>query len=620
MQQRDTPQDYRFLIPQVHSAPVNNWGEVATSIPYRLEADITPEAIRRELGRQPHMRQLAQALDPQRKVYLLHSASQELLELAAQYIGTFHRLSSAEAWLDEDMVLPEDEEEVEEAEQAPEDTADFHFDFSAEMPCLEQFEVCQFYGGNFFAAAGRFGLTPQERGRRTPWWFHNAAAPLAIRGEGGSFAACAAALPSLRERRELLIFMCQEQSREAGFSFAGDQEAWEDRAGVRDLAFELETEILELDTPQPDCLYKRQVLCQLARQQGSRIPQGKTAAAIARLIQSSRGDADNRTFSKAISNALLRRRRRGALSLRDFDYLRELRSVRGADASSPQRPLVGQEEVRAQLRKVVDTLAFQKRRRDLGLASDPIHCTFAFLGAPGTGKTTWALRLADEMCRLGLLESTESICLNAAELKARYVGHTTGRVKAIFEQYSVIILDEAYSLTEEGDADCYTREALAQLCVELERHASDRLVVFADYGGSGDPREDRMLRFLQCNPGLSSRVAFKIRFADFQPPELFQVFDSMLSQEGYALPEGSEGAVEDFFARLKGARTDFGNCREARNLADRVKVHLSARLAGTESLSREAASQVTKEDLTGAMAEILREEAMLRRPAPSIGF
>ena len=54
----------------------------------------------------------------------------------------------------------------------------------------------------------------------------------------------------------------------------------------------------------------------------------------------------------------------------------------------------------------------------MGLKGEPIHCTFAFLGSPGTGKTTWALRLAEEMKRQGLLEDTNSICINAAELKA----------------------------------------------------------------------------------------------------------------------------------------------------------------------------------------------------------
>ena len=90
--QRRDPQDYHFLIPQAHSAPVNQRGEVATSIPYRLGEGITQETIRQELERQPHMRPLVKALEPGRKVYLLHSSSLELLELAAQYIGTFHRL------------------------------------------------------------------------------------------------------------------------------------------------------------------------------------------------------------------------------------------------------------------------------------------------------------------------------------------------------------------------------------------------------------------------------------------------------------------------------------------------------------------------------------------------
>ena len=84
--------DYRFLIPKTHSSPVGTQGEMATSIPYCLEPGITPDSIRREMARQPHMRQLAKFLAPQRQIYLLQSTSQEQLELAAQYIGTFHRL------------------------------------------------------------------------------------------------------------------------------------------------------------------------------------------------------------------------------------------------------------------------------------------------------------------------------------------------------------------------------------------------------------------------------------------------------------------------------------------------------------------------------------------------
>ena len=619
-EQKNEPKDYRFLIPKIHTIPANRQGEMATSILYRLEEGITQESIRRELERQPHMRPLAKALNPDRKVYLLHSFSLEVLELAGEDIGSFHRLDGRADWYEDDV---EDELEIEEDEGVGDDfpvleASGFQFDFAGELPYLQQFEVCQFYGENTFNGMGGFGFMPMERGRRTPWWMRNSAAPLAVRWNssyGTNF------LQSLQEQRELLIFMWHDGT--AGQNLiafsSGDDDGFSEN-GVENFAFELETEVLYLNAPAAESAYKRQALRQIARERGTRITSSKVVRQVVQMVEARRGNVENSTLSKAVANALLRHKGSGPLTLRDFAYLNELRQVNTSEKKASQQALVGQEEVQRQLRTIVDALSFQKKREKMGLKGEPIHCTFAFLGSPGTGKTTWALRLAEEMKRQGLLEDTNSICINAAELKAMYVGHTTGRVKALFDQYSVIILDEAYSLTEDGEADCFTKEALAQLCVELEKHASDRLVIFAGYGGSGDPRSDRMLRFLQCNPGISSRVAFKIHFEDFPPRELVQVFVSMMESGGYQVPEESLEAVETFFRCLQTGREDFGNCREARNLADRVKVCMSARLASETALTCQQVTQVLPEDISAAVENLMDEERMLRRAAPFIGF
>lgn len=618
------PTEYRFLIPQTHTMPVGTQGEIATSLPYRLEPEITRESILEELKRQPHMAGVAQALEGGQQIYLLHGGNQEQLELAAQYIGTYHRLGCSHVELMEWENSEEDEDEEEDEEvdgdwlAPPMEPGSGSFDFGKELPYVNSYEALSIFGQqNDTYGMGGFGFLPQEKGRKTPWWLRNASAPLLLRWQEGDAAAFVRTLQSTLNLRAFVILLwwerpCQlEECRIDAF-------AAEPGYGVQDLAFELETEILSITPPETDSPYKQQVLCQLAREQGSRLSRGRTASAVLHLVEDYRSNVDNRTLSKAVSNALLRRRGSGPLTERDFVYLSRFAKAKENTALTDGPAMVGQKEVKRQLQQVVDTLAFQKKRQELGLPSAPIHCTFAFLGAPGTGKTTWALRLGRELAKLGLLENRESICINAAELKAKYVGHTTGRVKAIFDQYGIIILDEAYSLTEGQDSDCFTQEALAQLCVELERHACDRLVVFAGYGGDGDPREDRMLRFLQCNPGISSRVAFKVHFDSFQPRELAEVFCTMLTDGGYTVPPESSAVVEDLFGRLR-SQPDFGNCREARNLADRVKVHMATRLSGRAVTAREAA-QVLPEDVKAAADELLAEDRTLHRGAPSIGF
>lgn len=610
------PKEYRFLIPEIRTLPVGDEGEMASSMPYRLEEGVTQESILNELKGQPHLAEAARALEAGQRVYLLHGRNQEQLELAAQYIGTYHRLGCSK-WELADWADGYEEDEEDGDGLSPGPAAGASFDFRQELPCVSGYEILRTLtegAGGF--SMGDLGFLPREAGRKTPWWLRSTAAPLMVCWHGGNAAAFVHTFQGLLNLRAFVLLLwweqpcqineCQEDELESGAGY-----------GVDDLAFELETEVIQVGSPAADSSYRQQILCQLAQEQGSRLARGRTARAVLHLVEDYRGNVDNRTLSKAVSNALLRRRGTGPLTERDFAYLSRFAAGQMA-AHTDSATLVGQKEVERQLRQVVDTLAFQKKRRQLGLPADPIHCTFAFLGAPGTGKTTWALWLGKEMARLGLLENRESICLNAAELKAKYVGHTTGRVKALFDQYGIIILDEAYSLTEGQDSDCFTQEALAQLCVELENHASDRLVVFAGYGGEEDPRKDRMLRFLQCNPGIRSRVAFKIHFDSFQPQELAEVFCAMLRDKGYEVPAGGASVAEELFSRLR-SRPDFGNCREARNLADRVKVHMAARLQKT-SITAQQAAQVLLEDIQASAADLLAEDRTMHRNAPAIGF
>ncbi|MDE6589050.1 MAG: AAA family ATPase [Oscillospiraceae bacterium] len=616
--------DYRFILPNIQKKLIGTQGEQARFIPYRLEEDLTPEAILKELRRQPHMAQLVQKLDAGRRVYLLEGPDAEQLFLAAEYIGTWHRLKNE---MDEcyAAVNDEDGDPDMEGRWRDGDTNFREFDFGRNLPFLAANEVREFYfpneGFGFGNSLYRPELTPQKR----PWWTLSQDAPIVLSLTDPDSAFCPveslSGLPRLVENmrsRALLIvlFECPRPDQEWKMKL----EFFSPDATMEDVGFELETDCIRLGAPDQESRYKQEVLRQLAREKGTPLVPKANTEKILSLIEERRGNVSNRTIAKAVSNALLRRKTKGPLRGRDFDFLSSVFPGQRQKRQESAPELVGQPEIRRQLTRVVDSMAFQKRRKAHCLPCSPIHYTFAFLGAPGTGKTSWARWLAGEMETRGLLSGSSTICINAAELKAKYVGHTTGKVKALFEQYNAIILDEAYSLAEgEGD-DCFAREALAQLCVELEDHAEDRLVIFAGYGGSRDPGDNRMLRFLQSNPGINSRVSFKISFQDFQARDLAEVLRSMLEWEHYVLPPETAAAAEDFFRRrLKSPA--FGNCREARNLADRVKLRLAARLAGREDCPKGELSRVLPQDVEGAAAEILEEYRTLERDrGRAIGF
>jgi len=600
---------FHFVLPNVKREIIGTQGEVARYIPYRLEEGLTPEGILEELRAQPHMAALADYIARDRKIYLIESESEELLQLAAEYIGCYHRLAEGTMG---DVETDEDCDEDKDRWESG-DTNEREFDFDANLPYLSEQELSEVYnpedgigfGGRFYQG---------EHSATRPWWSMSPVSPVAVMTNGALNQ-----IPRLvraMERRERIILLYHK-----GHSRFPSHPMWSGMMRMEDLSFELESEMVRLDPPGDDSPYKRAILRQLAREKGAVLSSSLNMGKLMSLVRESRGDTDNATLSKVISNALLRRKTAGALVNRDFEYLSTIRS-NGKKTQQEDRPmeLVGQQAVRRQLERIVNNMAFQKKRREMGLPADEFHYTFAFLGAPGTGKTTWAMRLADEMKQRGLLDNTDCICVNAAELKANYVGHTTGKVKALFEQYGVIILDEAYSLTEGENGDSFGTEALAQLCVELEKHGNDRLVVFAGYGGSSNREDNRMLRFLQSNPGINSRVSFKIHFENFRAEELTQVFRTMMVHNGYKVPAQADSLVTDFFRVRMGERA-FGNCREVRNLADRVKIQVAARLAEQESLTQETAEQVLTEDVRTAAAEILEEYRGLSREGErSIGF
>jgi len=618
MARKHTSLPYRFLLPQVREQPVGNQGELAKFIPYRLQDDLTPEQIREELLRQPHFKPLADQLSFDRTIYLIESSSRELLLLAAEYIGTFHALANNRYGYYDNSYSEDADDDAAESEREDAwrdgDTNTRIFDFGTCLPLLHASELREYYQPDNDVGFGFNMYSMDQSHRSNPWWTLNLSAPVAI--QSGFQLSLLPSLVNSMSMRSLIIILHQAAAPEEDGDFGGFSNPH--AMTMADLGFELETEMIRLIPPAVDSPYKRQVLRQIASARSAPLPASANTASILRLIADARGNADNQTISKAVANALLRHKGASALSAADFRYLATtFASRKKADLAEKQQPMIGQQAVRDQLDRIVASMVFQKKRQAMGLPADRFHYNFAFLGAPGTGKTTWALHLAQEMQKHGLLDNTESICLNAAELKARYVGHTTGKVKALFDQYGVIILDEAYSLAE---GDGFGEEALAQLCVELEKHEGDRLVVFAGYGGGNDPADNRMLQFLQSNPGINSRISFKIHFGNFSAEELTEVFHAMLTHSGYAVPREADGSIIAFF-RGRMQQRAFGNCREARNLADRVKILMASRLHGKDGCSPADAAAVLPGDIHAAIGEIEAEYAGLRRNSGlPIGF
>ena len=244
-----------------------------------------------------------------------------------------------------------------------------------------------------------------------------------------------------------------------------------------------------------------------------------------------------------------------------------------------------------------------------------------FSGPPGVGKTEMAKHLCNIMFENHLLPGSRFISLNASQLKAPYVGQTAPLVARLFEEHDALLIDEAYSLTanEYGRMDIFSQEALAQLCVELEKHSKHKLIIFAGYGGFESEKNNLMKQFLEANPGIASRITFYISFppysADKEMPEIFR---RMAENAEDDLEEGWRNIATDFF--IKRSRSEnIGNAREARKLLQLAQSFRAERLPEDET-DIDKLKLLTCEDLAKAAESILRGSISLEIKKHSIGF
>lgn len=264
------------------------------------------------------------------------------------------------------------------------------------------------------------------------------------------------------------------------------------------------------------------------------------------------------------------------LTDKDFDFIDRFVKVRIKKDNSKESTekkinteLVGMESVKEQIIDVVNVMRFNKMRINMNIGGATYHNVHAMLGAPGTAKTTMAKLMGQMMVEKGLLQDNRFICVNGAELKGKYVGHSAPKTKSLFENYDIIVIDEAYSLVDsKGDIDSFSNEALAQLIIELEEHSMDKLVVFTGYGGKNvTDKNNKMRSFFDANPGIKSRITSTIYFDSYTPEEMVKIFYNMAKVKNFKVDENAKDILYTYFSkRVKD--DNFGNGREARSLLE----------------------------------------------------
>jgi probable Rubsico expression protein CbbX len=296
-----------------------------------------------------------------------------------------------------------------------------------------------------------------------------------------------------------------------------------------------------------------------------------------------RGPAGQTRPPRRGSAARRRAERRGELLDPDATVtLSDERKTAGIDDvfAALDHELVGLVPVKKKVEEIASLLLVDRVRQRFGLDAPRPNLHMCFTGAPGTGKTTVALQMAEMLRRLGYLESGHLVHAMRDDLVGEYIGHTAPKTKRVLERAmgGVLFIDEAYYLYRATDSKDYGQECVDILLQVMENDRDKLVVILAGY-------KDRMDEFFECNPGMSSRIAHHLDFAAYELDELVAIGGRMLDHASYYLSDAAEVTFRNYLT-LRMQQPRFANARSVRNELERARLRHAYRLASDPELSR----------------------------------
>lgn len=258
--------------------------------------------------------------------------------------------------------------------------------------------------------------------------------------------------------------------------------------------------------------------------------------------------------------------------------------------------LVGLTKVKEDVRTLINFLKVSRLREEEGLSTATMSHHLVFTGNPGTGKTTIARMLAGIYKKMGLLKKGQLIEADRSTLVAGYAGQTAIKTQEVIQSAlgGVLFIDEAYSLAND-EQDAFGKESIETILKGMEDHRDELVVIVAGY-------TDLMHKFIDSNPGLSSRFGKYFEFPDYTGEEMDAIFDGFCKKSGYVMDEDLSGYLAGEFDRLHAEKAEnFGNARTVRNVFEKAISNHANRVAGLTDPNKHDLELLTKEDIEAAI-------------------
>merc|ERR1719182_809769 len=252
--------------------------------------------------------------------------------------------------------------------------------------------------------------------------------------------------------------------------------------------------------------------------------------------------------------------------------------------------LVGLRPVKERVREIASLLVVDKMRLKLGLETSVPSLHMGFTGAPGTGKTTVALKMGQILQRMGYCRSGHVVVATRDDLVGQYVGHTAPKTKEMVKKAmgGILLVDEAYYLYNAANDRDYGQESIEILLNVMENNKEDIIVVLAGY-------KDRMDAFYSFIPGMNSRIGNHIEFPNYEPEELVEIGKVMCRELEYKLDESAIEAFRQYITKRM-TMPFFSNARTVRNAIDLARMRSAVRIFN-EKMMPGSDGSVTEDEL-----------------------
>lgn len=260
--------------------------------------------------------------------------------------------------------------------------------------------------------------------------------------------------------------------------------------------------------------------------------------------------------------------------------------------------MIGLDNVKSVIKKVIANLQMSDHR------ITPGH--YAFLGNPGTGKTSIARIMADIFKKIGLLRTGNVFEVSAKDFTGSYEGSTRKKTSNVLEKAlgGVLIIDEAYSLSR----DSYGIQTIDEIVKFMEDHKQNITIIFTGY-------HKEMEEFFSSNSGLYSRISNKVDFPDYTSSELLEILLLLVKEYSLILPEDlHQEWVQHFYDVTATQQTKFGNARYVRELLEQTKANKNLRLmsiyGNRKAVPEEEFSYIKIDDLPFATTSSIKESTV----------